>query len=237
MPQARRKTPAKPRAKTNTVKPAGYLVVAGLLVAGMLVGAFAMVLWQGARDGGNLGGGIAAVWCNITRCNADDGAPADTVTNTVSEGARVIRPSTSFDFYTVLKNEVVVPPETVADSAPGDAAAPQIVDKSIANTVSNPNAARVSAYMLQVGSYRDPAAAERQKVTLAFRGLSSSIQTIRLQDGDVYRVQLGPFPSIAAMKITEQQLTAAGFSALMIKVSGSQKSNAASSKEKSEAAN
>ncbi|MDD9855890.1 MAG: SPOR domain-containing protein, partial [Gammaproteobacteria bacterium] len=74
-------------------------------------------------------------------------------------------------------------------------------------------------FMLQAGSYRSVADADRLKATLALNGMLSSIQKVTIQGrGDFYRVRLGPFPTYQAMVDIDRQLSRAGIKALRLKM-------------------
>lgn len=48
-------------------------------------------------------------------------------------------------------------------------------------------------YLLQAGSFNDPADANRLKATLALLGVQSTIQTVSIKSGTWHRVRIGPF--------------------------------------------
>ena len=214
--QARRKSPARSRPRPRT---GGNLASIAILLAGMVIGSLATILWQGAQtaDGG-IGAGIRQLFQSArapTLAGDEKIAGAQPTQST-----QPYRPTVPFDFFTVLPGleiEVPTPPPAAeladADSAPAPQTPtrPGVRDALVAS----------GAYMLQAASYRHQAEADRLKATLALNGLVSAIQKVTIQGrGDFYRVRLGPFASHAAMVAQEQQLSKAGIKALRLKVSG-----------------
>lgn len=204
--QARRKSPTKSKAE----KSGGNLAGVATLLAGMVIGSLATILWQGAQtaDGG-VGAGIRRMFES-----ARQPAPAGDEKNTDRQQTQPPRPSTPFDFFTVLPEMEVVAPATQT-----------AVVEAAAETQKQPDARGASttdggSYMLQAASYRHRAEADRLKATLALNGMVSAIQKVSIQGrGDFYRVRLGPYSTYAAMVQAEQHLSRAGIKALGLKVS------------------
>ena len=203
--QARRKSPAK---LSGFGKSGGNLTSVAILLAGMVIGSLATILWQGAQtaDPDSVGAGIRQMVEGVRQLS-----PAGDEKNTDQSQTRPAKPSTPFDFFTVLPEIEVVAPatETAAEvQQPGTGGAP------------TPAVNDDGAYMLQAASYRSPSEADRLKATLALNGLVSAIQKVSIQGrGDFYRVRLGPYPTHAAMVESERQLSRAGIKALRLKVS------------------
>ena len=81
-----------------------------------------------------------------------------------------------YDFFTVLPEmEVVVPEQEIRKDAETDVTS--------------------GSYVLQVGSFRNAADAERMKAQLALLGLVGQIQTVKVNDATWHRVRLGPYTS------------------------------------------
>ena len=65
----------------------------------------------------------------------------------------------------------------------------------------------MTAYVLQVGSFRDFRSADRVKAELALLGIFADIQRVLLNEQDVrHRVRLGPFKSIDEMRDIRRRL-------------------------------
>lgn len=195
----------------------------GMLLAGMVSGALAMQLWHGAQSGG-VGAGLREMLERQFGAREAPAAPGE-------PPAGDAKPATDFTFFTVLPEiEVVAPSPPPANAKPAPAAdATTTADAATAGESSGQSAAAVrdattpaapaSRFMLQAGSYRTAADADRLKATLALSGMASSIQKVTIQGrGDFYRVRLGPFPTYQAMVDIDRRLSRAGIKALRLKM-------------------
>ncbi len=107
--------------------------------------------------------------------------------------------ATHFRFYDILPDSKVVP-QDIGDYAPG----PE--DRSF-------------EYMLQTGSFRHQADAERQRAQIAFQGLRAKIDRIEVDDGSTwYRVNVGPFDSRTKMNAVMDKLVSISIEPLAKKV-------------------
>jgi cell division protein FtsN len=117
-----------------------------------------------------------------------------------------------FDFYSMLpQEEVLVPAEgparppalptpgaeaTPAPKRPASAStaavAPKPAEKPAATPAQKP-AGSGGNYLLQVGSFRSTADAERLKAQLALKGIQTSIQTTNINGQTYYRVRTGAY--------------------------------------------
>ena len=87
--------------------------------------------------------------------------------------------SSRFDFFTVLPEmEVVVPEQQLATEA--DSSSAPLPDDRSGN------------YILQAGSFRNPADADQLKARLALLGAQSRIQAVTVNDVTWHRVRIGP---------------------------------------------
>ena len=136
----------------------------------------------------------------------------NTEKNTGQQQAAPHKPSTNYAFFDVLPGiEVAVP--TAEQAAETGVKPPK------QSPAKSPVASGDETYVLQAGSYRRRADADRLKATLAFNGMSSAIQKVSIQDrGDFYRVRLGPYSTYEAMAKADQQLSQVGIKALRLKV-------------------
>ncbi len=74
-------------------------------------------------------------------------------------------------------------------------------------------------YVIQAGSFQNPADADNVKAKLALIGLQASIEPAALPDkGTWYRVRLGPYRNTNEINSVRQQLTQAGVNATLLKV-------------------
>jgi cell division protein FtsN len=109
-----------------------------------------------------------------------------------------------YDFYEMLPNfEVVVPEKDKDVKRDLPAAAP---------------VERPGVYVLQAGSYRNQADAERVRAQLALQGIDAKVQRVAV-DADVWhRVRIGPITQLEELNKLRKQLHAAEVDALVIRV-------------------
>jgi cell division protein FtsN len=105
-----------------------------------------------------------------------------------------------FDFYeTLAQEEVTVPaerePEPVPLPEPGQSTPGMIVPAAPPAPSPKPQAtAGANSYVLQVGSFRKTADAEKLKAQLALLGIQTSIQSVTIDSGQTYhRVRTGAY--------------------------------------------
>jgi len=73
-------------------------------------------------------------------------------------------------------------------------------------------------YMIQTGSFRSKTDAERQKATIAFQGLKTTIKAVKSDKGSTwYRVETGPFQSRSTMNAALDKLYAINIQPLVKK--------------------
>ena len=136
--------------------------------------------------------------------------------------------------------EVVSPPEPVevAPEAPAVAAIESDADEAEASDVPAAPVVEASApaapeppkpvvsavstggtYILQVGSFRNEAEAERRRARLALLGLEARVQTIAI-DGEAtwHRVQVGPYDEIGALNDARVRLRENDIETMALKV-------------------
>jgi cell division protein FtsN len=111
----------------------------------------------------------------------------------------------TFDFYSLLPEEEVLVPAQEEDAAPpalpappsrsdqpaAETTAPRATPREPPRPASNaapgtPASDGSSRYVLQLGSFRSSADAERLRARLALKGLQTSIQTVTIDSGQTY---------------------------------------------------
>lgn len=109
-------------------------------------------------------------------------------------------PKSHFDFYTLLpENEVIAP--DVPEYDPND-----------------PEAASGTRYMLQAGSFRRFADADRLRARLILMGLDALIEKVSIASGESWhRVQLGPYASRKDANRVKQQLAKQRIETMVLK--------------------
>jgi cell division protein FtsN len=130
--------------------------------------------------------------------------PHRALADTDPGGVAAAKPSEKYDFYEMLPNFEVVVPEK---------------DKDVKRDL--PAAAKIErpgVYVLQAGSYRNQADAERVQKQLALQGVQAKVQRVAV-DADVWhRVRIGPISNLDEVNKVRKQLQAAEVDALVIRV-------------------
>ncbi len=110
-----------------------------------------------------------------------------------------------YDFYDVLpKFEVVVPNQKKDPKKPGDSAA---------GSIDTPG-----TYVLQVGSWKNFADADRVRAQLAIQGIESSIQKVSVDADTWHRVRIGPITDLNKLEDTRRKLREAQIDAMVIRL-------------------
>jgi len=168
--------------------PLHYRAFAFGLAIGLLVALAVYVMMDRARP---------AVAGDAPQPRASKSAKDDT------NGGENEDPATQYDFYDMLPKFEVVVSEKERDPRRDTSTAP----------VEQPG-----AYVLQVGSYRNQAEAERVKGQLSKQGIDATVQRVAV-DADVWhRVRIGPFRDLNRLNATRRELRAAGIDAIMYRV-------------------
>lgn len=111
-------------------------------------------------------------------------------------------PKVSYDFYKILPEyEVVVPEEELKK--------PEVAD------------APAARFVVQAGSFRNGADAERRKAELALLGLMAKVQTVTVDGKDTWhRVQLGPYQGVRELDRTRRLLQDNSVSFIVVRQPG-----------------
>ena len=109
-----------------------------------------------------------------------------------------------FDFYEMLPKFEVVVPEKEKDVRPGG----------------TPSAAldKPGTYVLQAGSYRDFAEADRIRAQLALQGIESKVQKVSVDTDTWHRVRIGPISELEELNRIRERLHEADIDVLLIRV-------------------
>ena len=112
-------------------------------------------------------------------------------------------PETQFDFYEMLpKFEVVIPEKDGTSTSSGQAASVQ----------------KPGAYVLQAGSFRNMADADRVRALIALQGVESKIQKVTVDNDTWHRVRIGPITNLQKLEETRSKLRQSQIEALVIRV-------------------
>jgi cell division protein FtsN len=120
-------------------------------------------------------------------------------TGDVDEGAK------SYDFYDMLPNFEVVVPEKDREVARERDNAPATIE-------------RPGVYVLQAGSYRQQAEADRIRAQLKLQGIDANVQRVAVDEDVWHRVRIGPITDLAELNRLRVRLRAADLDSLVIRV-------------------
>jgi cell division protein FtsN len=113
--------------------------------------------------------------------------------------------SKSYDFYEMLPNFEVVVPEKDREVARERDSAPAHIQ-------------RPGVYVLQAGSYRAQAEADRIRAQLKLQGIDANVQRVSVDDDVWHRVRIGPITDLAELNRLRARLRNADLDALVIRV-------------------
>jgi len=113
-----------------------------------------------------------------------------------------------FEFYNTLPKQEVRVPE--APTKPPMVPEPVTPNTSDTTTPTSPGT-EISRYTLQIGSYTRTADAEKLRAELAFLGIETRIQSVKLNQQTYYRVLSGPYSGRAEVDTLRRQLEANGY--------------------------
>lgn len=109
----------------------------------------------------------------------------------------------TYAFYEMLpKFEVVVPEK----------------DKDVRPDIKSVPETRSGTYVLQAGSYRNFADADRVRAKLALLGIESNVQKVTVDNDTWHRIRIGPISKLDDLNRTRQTLHKADVDALLIRV-------------------
>ena len=132
--------------------------------------------------------------------------PTDTRDVKISQTTKPPEPASStkpkFDFYTILPElEVAIPEQELINST----------------KESNENTS-TQQYMLQAGSFKKFAEADKLKARLALEGIEAAIQKVKVNDTDTWhRVRIGPLNNVKALNQTRRRLRNLGIASIVVK--------------------
>lgn len=132
---------------------------------------------------------------------------------------------TRFDFYTLLPEREVIVPDQRTVSTPAAPAATSSTTPATATTgaaapalpAPAPAASAGEAYLLQAGSFRGSAEAERRRAQIQALGLTARIESVAANGDTWYRVQAGPFTSADTLTDARSRLSGAGIETLLLR--------------------
>ena len=120
-----------------------------------------------------------------------------------SDAAPPDAPPKTYDFYNMLPKFEVIVPEKDRDVKPDTHAGPET---------------RRGTYVLQVGTYKDFADADRERAQLALQGVESYVEKVSVNSSTWLRIRIGPIKSLDELNRLRQLLRKADLDVLVIRV-------------------
>ena len=112
-------------------------------------------------------------------------------------------PAKSYDFYDMLpKFEVVVPEK----------------EKDVRRDIKSVPETRRGTYVLQAGSYKNFADADRVRAQLALQGVESKVQKVSVDNDTWHRIRIGPISKLDELNRLRQILRKSDVDVLVIRV-------------------
>jgi cell division protein FtsN len=108
-----------------------------------------------------------------------------------------------YDFYEMLPNFEVVVPEK---------------DREVKRDLPAAKIERPGVYVLQAGSYRNEADAQRVRAQLSLQGIDAKVQRVAVDNDVWHRVRIGPISDLGELNRMRKQLQAAEVDDLVIRV-------------------
>jgi cell division protein FtsN len=112
-------------------------------------------------------------------------------------------PAKSYDFYSMLPKFEVVVPEKEKDVKPDVRGVPET---------------RRGTYVLQAGSYKNFADADRVRAQLALQGVESKVQKVSVDNDTWHRIRIGPISQLDELNRLRTILRKADVDVLVIRV-------------------
>jgi cell division protein FtsN len=161
------------------------------LAVGLSLSLFVLV-WQNYRDKN-----AARVVAEVPR--PEPRSDKEAAAGDVEDSAK------NYDFYDMLPNFEVVVPEK---------------DREVSRERDNTPARieRPGVYVLQAGSYRQQAEADRIRAQLKLQGIDANVQRVAVDDDVWHRVRIGPITDLTELNRLRARLRAADLDALVIRV-------------------
>ncbi len=125
-----------------------------------------------------------------------------------------------FDFFSMLPEEEyegIEARKPIPKPSSAPAQKPRESQQSRSKTVSK--SSPTGNYLIQMGAFRDKAAAESHKAELLLGGIVSNVQinAVKSAKGLVYRVNVGPFQSFSSAEHQQAKLKSAGYNSFLKK--------------------
>ena len=141
---------------------------------------------------------VQAAKINKKKSRAGEPPEAETGDSEVPEA-----PAKAYDFYSMLPKFEVVVPEKEKDVRPDIRGVPET---------------RRGTYVLQAGSYKNFADADRVRAQLALQGVESKVQKVSVDNDTWHRIRIGPISQLDELNRLRAILRKADVDVLVIRV-------------------
>ena len=128
---------------------------------------------------------------------------ADALDAAGGESGAADAPGKHYDFYSMLPKFEMVMPEKERDVKPDIRPVPET---------------RRGTYVLQAGSYKNFADADRIRAQLALQGIESKVQKVSVDNDTWHRIRIGPISDLDELNRMRQTLRKADVDVLVIRV-------------------
>lgn len=139
----------------------------------------------------------------VPRPEPQRAAAVDAAAEAAAQASPLGGDSAHYDFYQMLPHFEVVVPEKEHPLKPGLPTAP---------------IERPGVYVLQAGSYRSEAEADRVAKQLSLEGVAAKVQRVAVDTDVWYRVRVGPINKLSDLNRLRQRLESADVDSLVIRV-------------------
>jgi cell division protein FtsN len=165
-----------------------------------------------------------------------DKAPSGALKGEAVDAKTIAGPKPKFEFYTILPElEVPVPDQPAGDARqatvpPALKAPPALQGTPVPGATGAPPPALPPAeplapppatggrYILQAGSSRNAADAERLRASLALQGMTAQVQPVTVNGETWHRIRVGPFASRAEADVAQRQLHGARINTMLLEL-------------------
>lgn len=164
-------------------------------------------------------GFIAGVICSVLvfqgldRDPASAPAVASSTKKTPKAEEKPVTTSTKFDFFTLLpEREVIVPDDTPSVKAVTNTQPPPVSPKE-----ERPALPKGEKYILQAGSFRQAADADRRRAQILMLGLDAKVEAVEANGDRWHRVYVGPFTSHNTLSGARAKLISESIDTLVVR--------------------
>ena len=148
-------------------------------------------------------------------------APAQKISEPKAPNAEQTPPKPRFAFYDILPEMEVLVPDGEVDKEVATAKPTVVPPKAAVKEPQNQTQPEGPRYMLQMGSFRKHADADRLKARLALMGIEANIQRVTINNKDTFhRVRSGPYQKGRQLNDIRARLKNKKITPLVIRIKG-----------------